>query len=183
MKSTLQTLKITTFTLGLLSSLATLPGHAAQFSDGRVLFDRPPTLIEVTTFDQTPAVSGRYHFVIEVPANAGEPLASLVITPRDLAKRVSFNVEASTAHLGMAYGNGPAVALASSTNTEAESNQVRVVFAEPIQPGETVTLILKTVRNPSAGVYLFGVTGYPTGDSGVGQFLGYGRVHIYDSTN
>ncbi|MGB3138815.1 MAG: DUF2808 domain-containing protein [Nodosilinea sp.] len=45
----------------------------------------------------------------------------------------------------------------------------------------TVTVTLQTPRNPWGGVYLFGVTGYPAGDSGVGQPLGYGRIHIYDN--
>nr|WP_199755917.1 DUF2808 domain-containing protein [Chroococcidiopsis cubana] len=47
-----------------------------------------------------------------------------------------------------------------------------------MSPGTTVTVALRAKRNPSGGIYLFGVTAFPTGEKSSGQFLGYGRLHF-----
>lgn len=183
MKTTLQTLNISALALGLLGAVAVTSAQAVRFPDGRIAFDRPPTLVEATTQDRQAGSSGRYHFVIEVPADAGEPLGSVVITPRDHASRIAFSVDASEATLAPAYAQGPSVELASVGGPTDGSNEVLVAFADPVQPGETVTVTLSTNVNPWGGVYLFGVTGYPAGENSMGQFLGYGRLHIYDNDN
>jgi Protein of unknown function (DUF2808) len=56
-----------------------------------------------------------------------------------------------------------------------------VQFNPPVQPGRKVTIALSPQRNPAySGVYLFGVTAFPTGEKSHGQFLGFGRLHFYD---
>lgn len=181
MKPISRCLSVGALALGLLGTATVSTVEAARFADGRVIFDRPPTLVEATTFDQGAGLSGRYHFVVEVPADAGEPLEAIAITPRDGAERINFNLNASTAQQGTAYANGPALPLASVGGVPENPHDILVVFEEPVQPGETVTVTLQTPHNPRGGVYLFGVTGYPAGANGVGQFLDYGRIQIYDN--
>lgn len=180
MRTWIQLGKASALALGLLGLATATSVEAARLADGRVLFDRPPTLIEATTFDQQAGLSGRYHFVVAVPEDAGEPLEAIAIAPRDGAQRINFVLDASTAHRGTAYANGPELALASVSGIPEDPNAILVVFEEPVQPGDTVTVTLRNSRNPWGGVYLFGVTGYPAG-ANAGQYLGLGRIQIYDN--
>lgn len=183
MKKISQMLKISVLALGLLGSTTAAAVEAARLADGRVMFDRPPRLIEATTFDQEAGFSGRYHFVVEVPEDAGEPLEAIAITPLDGAQRINFKLDATTAQEGTAYARGTELPLASVGGTPDNPADILVVFDQPVQPGETATVILQTSHNPWGGVYIFGVTGYPAGENGLGQVLGYGRIHIYDNDN
>ena len=66
-----------------------------------------------------------------------------------------------------------------SVGGESLAGETTVVFDAPIEPGNTVTISVKPKRNPSrGGVYLFGVTAYPTGDNSQGMYLGSGRIYI-----
>jgi len=183
MKTTLQILNVAALALGLLGSVAVVSAQAVRFPDGRIAFDLPPTLVEATTQDRQAGFSSRYHFVIQVPVEAGEPFGAVVITPHDQASRIAFSADANEATLAPAYAQGPSVELSSVGGPTGGSNQVLVAFAEPVQPGETVIITLSTNVNPWGGVYLFGVTGYHTGENSIGQFLGYGRLHIYGNDN
>lgn len=182
MERWIQVAKASALALGFLGTATAGSGEAARFADGRVLFDRPPMLVEATTVDQQASLSGRYHFVIAVPEDAGEPLEAIAIAPRDAAQRINFRFEASSAHRGAAYASAPELALASVGGLGESPSTILVVFEEPVQPGETITVTLQTPRNPWGGVYLFGVTGYPAGAEGVGQYLGLGRIQIYDNS-
>jgi len=183
MKHLLKSLSTSTVTLSILSTLAIASAGAVTLPDGRVAFNRPPDLLEATTLTPGSSERGRYHFVVEVPADAGEPLGAVVITPRDRAERVDFQLNATTAHQGAAYASGPELSLANIGGAPDNPEEVLVVFEQPVQPGETITITLETEQNPFGGVYLYGVTGYPAGENSVGQFLGYGRINIFDAGN
>jgi len=183
MKTKINSLIVSTLTVSLLTTVAAVSAQAVRLSDGRIAFDSPPDLVKATTLDQSSVGNGRFHFVITVPEDAGEPLGAVVITPLDRANRIAFNLDASEAHLASAYAGGALVPLASVGGAMDDENSMLVVFDEPVQPGETVTVTLNTVQNPRGGVYQFDVTGYPAGDNPVGQFLGVGRIHIYDPSN
>lgn len=183
MKMKIKLFTLSTLTVGLLAILTTVGAQAVRFADGRVAFNRPPNLVEATTRDISSIGNGRFHFVVEVPPDAGEPLGAVVITPRDGANRIAFNLNASQAMLSPAYAQGSDVPLASVGGAMDDANSILMVFDEPVQPGETVTVTLRTVHNPLGGVYQFDVTGYPAGDNGIGQFLGVGRIQIYDPSN
>jgi len=63
----------------------------------------------------------------------------------------------------------------------ATDDSLTIAFEQPIQPGSAVTISLLVDRNPGlGGIYLFGVTAYPVGDSTNGLFLGYGRVTLFN---
>jgi hypothetical protein len=62
---------------------------------------------------------------------------------------------------------------------DSKPGEVTLMFDTPVEPGKTVTIAVKPKRNPSiGGVYLFGITAYPTGDHSPGLYLGSGRIHI-----
>ncbi|MGB3203258.1 MAG: DUF2808 domain-containing protein, partial [Nodosilinea sp.] len=181
MKKLSQAFKASALALGLLSTAAAGTVHAARLADGRVVFDQSPKLVEATTFDYAAGFSGRYHFVIEVPADAGEPLEAIAIMPLEAAQHIDFKLASTTAQRGGVYANGPNLPLASVGGAPEDPAHVLVVFEQPVQPGETATVTLATARNPWGGVYVFRVVGYPAGDNGVGQTLGYGRIQTYNN--
>ncbi|MEO0844697.1 MAG: DUF2808 domain-containing protein, partial [Cyanobacteria bacterium J06643_5] len=76
--------------------------------------------------------------------------------------------------------NGKTQKLPLEITEKPKSKTVSVIFNPAVEPGKTVTIALKPVRNPSTeGIYLFGVTAFPEGEKSHGQFLGYGRLHFY----
>jgi hypothetical protein len=119
-----------------------------------------------------------------VPQNAGEPLGRIEIAQQDasnFARNVEFELEDSRAFVGTRGDRGEALTLGNVTADE-ENQTVSVTFDPPVPPGTVVTLGLRAERNPrSGGVYLFGVTAFPPGESAYGQFLGYGRFNFYES--
>lgn len=142
----------------------------------------PPRLIRTaSSFTRHHNSVAAYHFTLEVPEDAGEPLQVVKIEqPESSLETIIFRPEATRAFLGNSFNGGPAVSLASDEGT-TKPGSVTVVFSPPISPGSTITVVIKPKRNPfRSGVYLFHVTVFPAGESSREQSLGYGRLHIYD---
>ena len=178
-------LRTSALILGLLlpSSLLALPAAAVQLR-GQTFFDYSPRLLKATTSVMTTRTWGAtYYFTLNVPQNAGEPLQAIKIVPRRNADTVEFQPSESLAFACTRYARGPALSLASIGGFEpSDTEEMTVVFDPPVQPGSIVTVALKPRRNPDlGGVYLFGVTAFPLGESSSGQFLGYGRFTFYDN--
>ena len=170
-----------------LAGLVTPPMQAARLADGRVYFDRPPSLVDSsTTRNRTSTWGATYYFTVEVPDSAGEPLQRLAVAQRDgdsSARRVAFDLGETRAFIGTRNDRGDAVPLAGVT-WDDETKTVVVMLAQPAAPGTTITIGLRPERNPRlGGVYLFGVTAFPAGDQGQGQFLGFGRFHFYEGND
>lgn len=151
----------------------------------RGFFLSPPRLVDAeTTFNRVAYSNATYFFTVELPENAGSPLQQLQITQRDgssRARRVQYELEATQAFLGTPDDRGEPLNL-SETRFDRDSQTLSVGFDPPVPSGSIITLRLRPERNPLiSGVYLFGVTAYPTGATDRGQFLGYGRLHFYDS--
>ncbi|MGB3642285.1 MAG: DUF2808 domain-containing protein, partial [Rivularia sp. (in: cyanobacteria)] len=80
--------------------------------------------------------------------------------------------------------NGKKQKLPLQITEKRDDKTVSLTFNPPVEPGKTITIALKQIRNPSSeGVYLFGVTAFPVGEKSHGQFLGYGRLHFYRNNN
>ncbi|MGA7935050.1 MAG: DUF2808 domain-containing protein [Kovacikia sp.] len=172
--------------LGLLlpGSLVAFPAIASQLSDGRSFFDNAPRLVRSATSFQAAYTPSTYQFTIKVPENAGANLEAVrIVQDEKNLGTVQFNVSQSSAFLGETFAGGPAVSLESIGGSQpTNSNEVTVAFNPPIAPGQTVTVSLQADRNPwQGGVYLFGVTAFPSGTNNPGLFLGYGRINIYDN--
>ena len=150
------------------STIATEP-PAAQFGHA-------PRLVRTGT-DTLAAtrVSGTtYTFTLTVPQNAGAALQAVTVTQEGNLSPIEFEVNQSRAFAA----DGTRVPLASVGGVAGK--ETTIAFAQPIQPGKTVTIALKADRSPdTAGVYSFGITAYPVGNSQKGLSLGYGRVTVY----
>lgn len=91
----------------------------------------------------------------------------------------------SKAFLGDRFAAGSKIRLASVDGEQAANpSEVTIVFDQPVQPGSKVTVALAAQQNPGGGgIYEFGVTAYPAGENGLGQFLGYGRINFYGNSD
>ena len=166
--------------LGILMPTAFLSANAVDLGDGRTAFVRAPRLIRTAASRGTANSPSTYHFTIEVPEDAGEALKAVTISPKENADKIDFKVSKSKAFMGDSFAGGTNLSLAHIGGSQINgSNEVTVVFDEPVQPGSTVTVSLKTSRNPrGGGVYLFGVTAFPEGENSPGLYLGSGRLHF-----
>lgn len=121
---------------------------------------------------------------ISVPEEAGEPLQAVRITQDLDNTNIAFRTNESRAFLGDSFAGGRELTLANIGGSQSsEEDEVTVVFDPPVPPGSTVMIALKAQRNPDrGGYYSFGITAFPAGENGVGQFLGYGRLYFYENS-
>jgi Protein of unknown function (DUF2808) len=153
------------------------PVMAGQ-ENGTTFFDHPPTLQRSAVHNSGANNPATYEFTLSVSRNAGEPLQAVTISQNSNVNTVDFQINRSTAFTGTSYGKGTVLPLA-SVGGPSLPGKAMIVFDRPVQPGQTVTIAIPVQRNPTSGVYLFGVTAYPAGEKALGQFLGYGRLHFY----
>jgi len=156
--------------------------NAVELADGSIAFVQPPSLAySGTTQNQASASQVTYYFTVQVPDTAGEPLQRLSIAQQDgrtNLRRVRYDLEDTEAFVGTRRDRGEALPV--SATYDDETQVLDVTFDPPVSPGTVVTLAVRPDRNPRAdGVYLFGVTASPQGETVREQFLGYGRFHIY----
>lgn len=159
-------------------------GRAVELENGTVYFVQPPRLVEATTTQNgTYSWGATYYFTLSVPENAGEPLQSITIHQQDGVDILRFDLDESRAFEGTRKERGQLVNIG-EINADRKARTVSLTFDPPVAPGKLVTVGLSPVRNPNTGgVYLFGVTAFPSGEKAHGQFLGYGRLHFYDSND
>ncbi len=190
-------MKFRTFTLNVTLAIAAILGlqfvaHAAANHDaiaanpvtdlaGQTFFSHPPRLVRAVTSEIGIDTPSTYEFTLTVPEDAGQPLKAVTIAQAPNLETVRFDISDSQAFLGDRAAARHEVPLASIGNEQpANSGEATIVFAQPVQAGNTVTIALAVQRNPNlGGVYEFGVTAYPDGENGLGQFLGYGRINFY----
>jgi Protein of unknown function (DUF2808) len=148
-------------------------------------FDHPPALTRAAATETGASMSSTYEFTLTVPQDAGQPLKAVKIVQAENLETVKFDISHSQAFIGERLTASSEIGLA-SIGGEQPSNpgEAMIVFDQPVQPGSTVTIALAAQRNPNrGGVYLFGVTAYPAGENGLGQFLGFGRINFDDNSN
>lgn len=157
-----------------------LSANAIDLGDGRTAFVRSPILTRTAASHPAAGSPSVYQFTIEVPKDAQESLKAVSISPKKNAEKVNFDVSSSEAFIGDSFAGGTSVTLADIGGSQVDdSNTITVVFDEPVEPGNTVTVSLKAKKNPrNPGVYLFGVTAFPQGENSPGLYLGSGRLHF-----
>jgi hypothetical protein len=150
----------------------------------QTFFSHPLDLVRAAAFPSGGSVPSTYQFTLTIPEDAGQPLRAVTITQATNVETVQFNVTRSRAFIGR-RAMGSEIQLASvGSDQPANPGEATIVFDQPVQPGNTITIALAARRNPLGnGVYLFGVTAYPDGENGLGQFLGYGRIHFYGNSH
>ncbi|AFZ22976.1 Protein of unknown function (DUF2808) [Cylindrospermum stagnale PCC 7417] len=156
------------------------PSQAIQLQDGTVYFAHPPRLVETaTTFNDVRVWGATYYFTVSLPEDAGEPLQRITIHQREGVDNIRYDFQNSFAFEGTRSRKQQRLQLKDATSNQ-KTRTVSLTFAPPVSPGKTITIALKPWQNPSfEGVYLFGVTAFPTGEKSHGQFLGFGRLHFY----
>ncbi|BAU10965.1 hypothetical protein LEP3755_14580 [Leptolyngbya sp. NIES-3755] len=169
-------------TLGSIFSNTTIPVQAVQIR-GTTYFVSPPRLVDSSsTQNYVYAWSATYYFTLDVPENSGEPLQRVTIAQDGGVDRVRFNLRETEAFDGDRRSNTK-LGLGEVTQDE-KTRAITVNFNPPVSPGKRVTIALSPYQNPSTGgVYLFGITAFPQGEPAYGQFLGFGRISIYESGN
>ena len=169
--------------LGLALNLISYPAQAVVFPDGRVSFDKSPVLIDaMTTFNSIYVWGATYYFTINLPDSAGEPLQKLVISQRQAPETIDFYVNDTVAFNGTHSKKQEKLNL--QANYDEETGGIAIIFDPPIPPGTTFTVGLKPKRNPDfSGVYLFGVTAFPTGEKPLSLYLGVRSLSFYDLGN
>ena len=162
--------------VGLVGSLA----QAVQLADGKTYFVQPPRFEGATATQKTAYFWGStYYFTLTVPENAGESLQKVMITPDVAPDRARFDVTQTEAVV-KTRDREARIALKDVTQ-DPKTHAIIVTFDQAVAPGGVVRIGLYATRNPDiGGVYLYGVTAYPTGEQPYGQFLGYGRIQISD---
>jgi hypothetical protein len=156
--------------------------EATTLADGTTYFLNPPRFLgAIATQDGTNIWSASYYFTLNLPANAGEPLRTVVITQQGGLGRPMFDEETIQAFEGTRIRRGKNLTIAAS-HFDSDTQTLTVTFDPPVPPGRILTLRLSPVRNPSVpGTYLYGVTAFPDGTKPFGQFIGVGQIRIYDS--
>ncbi|MHC5672232.1 DUF2808 domain-containing protein [Nostoc sp.] len=164
--------------------------QAVQLRDGTVYFVEPPKLVKATTtYKDVNILGGTYYFTINLPENAGESLQKVTIAQKEGVENIDYNLNDTRAFVGTSDACGglclrkeTRLKLGAVTN-EPKTRTVSVNFDPPVVPGQTITIALRPVSNPSfSGVYLLGVTAFPVGEKSHGQFLGFGRFQFYSNS-
>ncbi|MBW4578736.1 MAG: DUF2808 domain-containing protein [Tildeniella nuda ZEHNDER 1965/U140] len=155
--------------------------QSVQLADGKTHFVQPPRFEGAIATQKTARFFGStYYFTLTVPENAGESLQTVIITPEPAPDRVEFVLKQTEAFEGTSDREGAKLPLQTVTQ-DAKTQAIAVTFNPAVAAGKTVTIGLYATRNPDVGgTYLYGVTAFPTGAQASGQFLGYGRIQIYD---
>ncbi len=139
-------------------------------------FLRSPRLVRAATNFRGPRAITNYLFVIEMPQDAGNNLKAVVINQQKNSEEIRFFPDKTRAFIGDT--SGEEIAIDTAVEKDSDKNEVRVVFKEPIKPGQKVTLAIRA-RNPLyGGIYQFSVTVYPQGNNPKSLYLGIGRIHF-----
>jgi len=157
------------------------PVPALERSDGTVVFEAPPRLVAASTSrNTTMARNATFYFTLDLPATAGEPLASVTIEPMAGSRWLwPYDLAATTAFVGDRYQRGAALPLGGATET-AETGEVTVTFDPPVAPGTLLTLALRPSYTPRAsGSYDFRVDTRPAGAQSETQYAGVRRLSFY----
>jgi Protein of unknown function (DUF2808) len=170
--------------LPILAIFAAISVQAITLRDGVTYFLKPPQLLSSTTSQDGSFLWGAsYYFTLRVPEGADESLQKVVIEQQEGLGRPQFNAKDTEAFEGTRKNQGKSIPMKLS-ETSRDPITLIATFDPPIKPGTTITIRLFPVRNPEVGgTYLYGITAFPKGEKSHGQFLGFGRIRIYDRNN
>jgi hypothetical protein len=178
----LRRLSLSSLALFLLGTSLEAPVKAVQVRDGTRYFNRVPVLVSNQAYERVFNASSRYTFVISLPADAGESLGRIDIDLGDFGSDYSIDTGRTTVH----DLEGRRIAVKQTTvlppHSPSENPVVSIELAEPLQPGKIAVIHLRIALTPRiGGVQMLGVTAFPAGEKVHGQFLGFGRVNLWDN--
>lgn len=147
---------------------------------GSTYFTRPPWKAELRSFNTNVGEGNVEHYLtIELSPEAGAPLGRLDLQQiRGADTTFLSRLDRARAFTGRPRREGAAVPV--ELLFDPQAGQLRITFPEPVLPGTTVTVALRTWRNPWVGdTYLFQVVAWPAGANPVASPVGVGTLRIY----
>lgn len=169
--------------LPLLMVMAAPPAQPLP-QEHRSFFVQPPWRVQFRSYDWYVAdASPSYYFTVTMPEQAGAPLAGLVIQQiRGVDRHFRLAPSRARAFLGQPRREGQAVAVQASM--DQDQRRFTATFEQPVQPGQTVTLVLRPWRNPEqSDTYVFSVKAVPLGDAPVPAPLGVATMAIFEASS
>lgn len=165
----------------LFATLAVVPGGALELR-GATYFTKPPWSVDLISYQTyTYETRPEYYFRVSLDPAAGAALGGLTIRQtRGVDRQFPFAIERTSAFLGgTPRREGSKIPVQASFDQGARLFTIN--FPEPVQPGNTVTLVLRPWTNPSAAdTYMFEVMALPAGPNPSPASLGYGTLRIYN---
>ena len=150
------------FGIGLGLALPMGPGQALELR-GATYFTKPPWSVDLISYQTyTYQTRPEYFFRVSLDPGAGAPLGGLTISQtRGVDRGFEFSVDRTTAFLGgTPRREGPKIPVQASFDQASRTFTIR--FPEPVQPGNTVTVVLRPWTNPAmADTYMFAVNAFP----------------------
>lgn len=160
----------------------TIPAaEAIQYRDGTVEFSAPPRLVDSYATRNLVSDGGvTYYLTIDFPATAQEPMDRVVIS-LDEGRDPIFRYRLEAIQVWQTVGEEKRFVSLGDLSQDRDTQALTIGFDPPLPPGGTVTLALPPVRNPRfAGVYLFGATAFPVGETVRPTFMGFARLSFYE---
>ncbi len=136
-----------------------------------------------TTYNQTDVWEATYYFTLALPASTKQPLQKIAFTQIQGLESITFDGKNSRAFEGTPNRKGQKLGL-TLTKSNEQQQTVIVTLDRPILPGTTITIALKSLRNPSYdGVYLFQVKALASESQTQGQVVGTARLQFYNESS
>ncbi|MEB3289540.1 MAG: DUF2808 domain-containing protein [Leptolyngbya sp.] len=157
------------------------PAIAIQYRDGTVEFTAQPRLVDSHTTRNLASDSGAtYYLTVDFPAAAEEAMDRIVIR-LDEGWDPLFRYRLEATEAWQTVGEERRAVSLGTVTEDRDTQTLTLSFDPPLPPGGIITLALRPVRNPRfAGVYLFGVTAFPVGETVQPRFMGFARLSFYE---
>ncbi|MFM7264502.1 MAG: DUF2808 domain-containing protein [Cyanobium sp.] len=160
---------------------AGVSGARAMELRGSTMFIRPPWKAELRSYNTNVGEGNVEHYLtIELSPEAGASLGQLDIQQiRGADTTFLGRLDRARAFSGRPRREGEAIPV--QLRFDERTGQVQLTFPQPVAPGTTVTVALRTWRNPWVGdTYLFQVVAWPAGENPVASPVGVGTLRIYN---
>ncbi|AII48491.1 hypothetical protein KR52_04940 [Synechococcus sp. KORDI-52] len=130
------------------------------------LFDRPPTRVMIHNPEATEGKRNRTTITVEVPEDAGNALASIVLTQLPNIDQWDWGRSEPRVYIGDYSLRGKGVnGLASAVVSDSEG-VVSIQLTPAVSPGTTVNVVFRGF-NPEAGIYQWSTELLAEGDQPV----------------
>ena len=157
-----------------------LPIHGLEVG-GRTSFLAVPTRAELINYRDTAFSGGaEYFFVMTLPEGADAGLGGIRLAQiRGVRPAFHLGPVQPTAFLGRPRRRGAQVGV--RADFSLDNREVEVRFAEPVAPGDTITVAFRVNINPPADLYLFSVSASPWGPDPISQPVGVVRMSVFSA--
>jgi len=115
-----------------------------------------------------------YYFTLNLPKDA-KPMERVTVIQVGGRNLIEYNKNQIGAFVNRERGQQVPLR---EVKIDSDSQEVTVIFARPVQPGQILTVNIGPFENPQTdGNYLFRVTAFPEGATG-GQLVGFARLRF-----